>query len=118
MYKGSLSDYNILVYIDFSDHYFRNSFSIVFKSAYSEISNEKFKELNDKYYNRIKSLLLNTEYVFFDKKFVEFRYGIGLIRMKPGLIRNKLEKIRKILIAEEMNPDDFGDIRRFLEKEN
>lgn len=116
VFLGKFKGFHFLVYIDYSDYYFNNDFSIVFVASYFEINNDKFKQLNEKYYDRVKSLLFNMEYVFFHKDFAQFRYTSSVLRIKPNRIQKKLERIVEILIEEKLKPTDFKDFSESVKR--
>ncbi|WP_289056177.1 hypothetical protein [Carboxylicivirga marina] len=117
VFAGKYKDHNFLIYIDPFDYYFNNEFSIVFATSYEEISNDIFKQLNDKYYNRLKSLLINSEYVFFDKNFAQFRYSISPYRISNGRIIKYLDKISEILKIENINTAEFENLKKSMARQ-
>jgi len=116
VFIGKYKDYNFLIYIDPMDHYFSNEFSIVFVTSYEKINDDNFKQLNDSYYNRLKSLLINSEYVFFDKVSAQFRYSISPYRISSGRLKNNLDKITDVLKSENLESTEFENLKKSMIK--
>ena len=80
------------------------NFSIVFSVAYKKFDKETFKKLNTEYYNRFKSLLLNSENLFFYENFAQFRYSNSTLRIPKNKILAKLNFITELLEKEKLTP--------------
>ncbi len=116
VFYGKYNSYNFLIYIDPFDHYFNNGFSIVFVTSYEKIDDDLFYQLNDTHFNRLKSLLINSEYVFFDKDSAQFRFSINPYRISSGIFKNKLDKVTNILKNENLKAKEFENIKKSLIK--
>ena len=116
VFIGNYKDQDFSIYIDPMDYYFNTEFSIVFVTSYEKISDDTFKNLNDKYYNRLKSLLLNTEYVFFDKDSAQFRYSISPYRKSTGQLIKYLDRISDILKNEKIKTAKIENLKKSMAK--
>ena len=116
VYHGKLNDYYFVIFIDSNDVMAFNNFSLVFSVTYSKIDEATFKYLNHEYYNRVKSLLINTENIFFDWEFAQFRYTNNLMKISMNKINSKLNQILDILKKEKLKPNELIDIRALISK--
>ena len=116
VYHGKLNDYYFVIFIDSNDVMAFNNFSLVFSVTYSKIDEATFKYLNHEYYNRVKSLLINTEYIFFDWEFAQFRYTNNLMKISINKINSKLNQILDILKKEKLKPNELTDIRALISR--
>jgi uncharacterized protein with GYD domain len=111
IYLGEFNGYQFAVFIDPDDAMARTEFSIVFAVSYSKINDETFKRLNNEYYNRVKSLLLGSENVFFNKDYAQFRYPNSLFRIPKNKLKAKLIYISEVLKKENLEASKISDIK-------
>ena len=109
-YKGNYGGFYFIVFLDPDDVFFRSNFSIVFVISYEKLSDKDFMNLNNKYYNRVKSLLFNSEFIFFDKTFAQFRYAINPFGIGNIKIEKTIEKILQLAISENLRSIEFQDL--------
>ena len=117
IYLGEFNGYQFAVFIDPDDAMAKTEFSIVFAVCYSKIDDETFKRLNNEYYNRIKSLLLQSENVFFNKEYAQFRYPNSLLRIPKNKLISKLTYISEILKNENLKAAQLTDIKTFISRD-
>ena len=109
-YRGNYGGFYFLVFLDPDDVFFKSSFSIVFVISYEILSDNDFINLNNKYYNRVKSLLFNSESIFFDKTFAQFRYALNPFGIGNIKIEKTIEKISRLAISENLRSIEFQDL--------
>ncbi len=109
-YRGNYGGFYFLVFLDPDDVFFRSNFSIVFVISYEKLSDKDFIDLNNKYYNRVKSLLFNSESIFFDKTFAQFRYAINPFGIGNIKIEKTIEKISQLATSENLRSIEFQDL--------
>jgi len=109
-YRGNYGGFYFLVFLDPDDVFFKSNFSIVFVISYEKLNDNDFINLNDKYYNRVKSLLFNSESIFFDKNFAQFRYAINPFGIGNIKIEKTIEKISRLAISENLRSIEFQDL--------
>lgn len=116
-YVGEFNNYSLVIFIDPDDVMANSNFSIVFSVAYLKFDKETFKRLNSEYYNRLKSLLMNSENLFFYEDFAQFRYANSTMRIPKNKILSKLKFITKILEKEKIKPREMADIRTLISRD-
>lgn len=114
IYVGKYNKYNFAIFIDSDDAMSNTVFSIVFSVTYVKFDTETFKKLNNEYYNRIKSLLLQSENLFFYEDFAQFRYSNSTLKIPRNKILKKLNTITEILVHENLSPREMTDINTII----
>ena len=116
VYHGKFNDYYFVIFIDSDDVMASNNFSLVFSVTYSKIDEATFKHLNQEYYNRIKSLVINSENIFFDWDFAQFRYTNSPLKISTNIINSRLNQITDILKKEKLKPNEMTEIRTLISR--
>ncbi|MCC9166299.1 hypothetical protein [Pontibacter harenae] len=107
---GQYGGINLVIHIDSDDPFFESNFSLVFTIAYKDIDDKTLITLNEKYYSRFKTLLVNSEYLFLGKNYAQFRYAISPFKIGDRFVEEKMKYIKDLVETEDLQRVEFENV--------
>ncbi|MCX2742209.1 hypothetical protein [Pontibacter anaerobius] len=109
-FLGQYEGINFVIHIDSDDPFFESNFSLVFTVAYKDIDDKTLITLNEKYYSRFKTQLVNSEYTFLGRNYAQFRYAISPFKIGDRFVEVKMKYFKDLFETEELQRIEFEDV--------